>query len=86
VVGDVRLAGERDGDDILSLVIVKRLKDEGVEVFDVDWSSSGFAAGGLSGTFGQGVSSRTKARRDSLPAAQAGAIGDTSWGLAHVWR
>ena len=36
MVGDVRLAGERDGHDLLRLIVVERLKDEIVEVFDVD--------------------------------------------------
>jgi hypothetical protein len=56
VIGDVRLSGERDGNDLLRLVVVERLEHETVEVFDVDWSASGFTAGGLSWTFGQGVS------------------------------
>jgi hypothetical protein len=55
MVGDVRFAGERDGHDLLRLVVVKRLKNETMEVFDVGGSAAGFA-GSLSGTFGQGVS------------------------------
>ena len=55
MIGDVRLAGERDAHDLLRLVVVKRLKNETMEVFDVDWSAAG-VGGGLSWTFGQGVS------------------------------
>ena len=36
MVGDVRFAGERDGDDLDRLVVVERLQDEAMEVFDVD--------------------------------------------------
>jgi hypothetical protein len=56
MVGDVRFAGERDGHNLLRLVVVKRLQHELVEVFDVDGSAGGASAGGLSWTFGQGVS------------------------------
>ena len=35
VVGDVGLARQRDGDDFLRLVVVERLEDELVKVFDV---------------------------------------------------
>ena len=55
VIGDVRFSGERNGDDLLRLIVIKRLQHELVEVFNVDWSAAGFA-GGLSGTFGQEVS------------------------------
>ena len=55
VIGDVRFAGERDRHDLLGLVVVKRLKDETMELFDVERSAAGLA-GGLSGTFGQEVS------------------------------
>ena len=54
MIGDVRFAGERDGDDLDGLVVVKRLEDEA-------WRSSTSIAvrpvgGGLSGTVGQVVS------------------------------
>jgi hypothetical protein len=55
VVRDVRFAGERDGDDLLGLVVVERLKDETVEGIDVDGSAAA-GSGSLSGTFGQVVS------------------------------
>ena len=55
VIGDVRFSGERNGHDLLGLVVIKRLKDETMEVFDVERSAAGLA-GGLSGTFGQEVS------------------------------
>src|SRR5262249_12957679 len=86
VIGDVRFSGQGNGNDLLGLIVVERLEHQTVEVIYVDGSVSGFAAGGLSGTFGQGVSSMTEARRDSLAAAQAGAIGDASWGPARVRR
>jgi hypothetical protein len=35
MIGDVGLAGKRDGDNFHGLVVVKRLKHEAVEVFDV---------------------------------------------------
>jgi hypothetical protein len=54
MVRDVRFAGERDGDDLLGLVVVERLEDETVKGIDV--GRSAVAHGGLSGTFGQGVS------------------------------
>jgi hypothetical protein len=46
MVGDARLAGERDGHDLLRLVVIERLKDEFVEVFDVFGSAT--VRGGLS--------------------------------------
>jgi hypothetical protein len=54
MVGDVGLARQRDGNDLLGLVVVERLEDESVEVFDVDLGTA--AAGGLSGTIGQVLS------------------------------
>ena len=36
MVGDVRFSGQRDGNDFLGLVVIKRLEDETVKVFDVD--------------------------------------------------
>jgi hypothetical protein len=62
VVGDVRFAGERDRDDLLGLVVVERAENEAMELFDVDWSTAGFG-GGLSGTYGLGVSWRIMASR-----------------------
>ena len=35
VIGDVRFPGERDGHDLLRLIVVERLEDELVELFDV---------------------------------------------------
>jgi hypothetical protein len=55
VIGDIRFADEGNGNDFLSLVVIERLKDETVKVFDVDGRAAG-RAGGLSGTFGQEVS------------------------------
>ena len=54
MVGDARLAGQRDGDDLDGLVVVERFEDETVEVFDVGWRTA--VAGGLSVTIGQVVS------------------------------
>lgn len=56
VIGDVGLARERNGNDLLRLIVVKRLQYRAMEVFDVDRSAAGFGGGGLSWTFGQGVS------------------------------
>jgi len=84
VIGDVGLAGERDRNDLLRLVVVERLENKGVELFDVDRSAVG-GADGLR-TFGQGVSWRITASR-SLSFARAGMRnGDASWGNAHEWR
>ena len=80
MVGDVRFAGEGDGNNFHCLIIVERLKDEPVEIFDVDGSSAG-VAGGFNGVFGQGVSWRTMAGRNALR-ERAAAIGDTNGGLA----
>jgi hypothetical protein len=55
MVRDVRLAGKRNGDDLLGLVVIERLKDETVEGIDVGRSAAA-CGGGLSGTFGQVVS------------------------------
>ena len=54
VIGDVGLAGERNGNDLLRLIVIKRLQYRAMEVSDVDRRAAGF--GGLSWTFGQGVS------------------------------
>jgi hypothetical protein len=43
MIRDIRLADERDGHDLLRLIIVERLKNELVEIFNVDGSA---AAGG----------------------------------------
>ena len=67
VVGDVRFSGQRDGNDFLGLVVIKRLEDETVKVFDVDGRAAG-RAGGLSGTFGQAVSWVTLAIRNNANA------------------
>jgi hypothetical protein len=86
MVGDVRFAGEWDRNDLDRLIVVKRLKDALVEIFDVYGSAAGrFVGGGLSGMFGQGVSWRTRAPSNVF-AAQAKGFGDTSGGLAHEWR
>jgi len=53
MIGDVRFACERNGNDLESLVVIQRFEDEGVEVFDVDLRT---ASGGLSGTVGQVLS------------------------------
>jgi len=81
VIRDVRFAGKRDGYDLLGLVVVERLKDETMEVFDVGGSAVG-RADGLSGTFGQVVSWRRMAGRDAEPNSDAGAIEHANWGLA----
>jgi len=76
VISDVRFACQRDRHNLLGLIVVERLEDETVEVFDVERSAAGLA-GGLSGTFGQEVSWRLEAGRDVAAAARADAIGDT---------
>ena len=81
MVGDVRFAGERNAHDFLSLVVIKGLEDETMEVFDVDWSAAG-VGGGLSGTFGQGVSWATVAGRGVACERASNAIGYASWGRA----
>jgi hypothetical protein len=53
MVGDVGFAGQRDGNDLDCLVVVKRFEDGAVEVFDVDLGTAG---GGLIGTVGQVLS------------------------------
>ena len=67
MVGDVRFSGQRDGNDFLGLIVIERLEDETVEVFDVDGRAAG-RAGGLSGTFGQEVSWLTLAMRNNANA------------------
>jgi hypothetical protein len=54
VVRDVRFPGQRYGNDLLRLVVVKRLKDKSVEIFDVVGSAT--VRGGLSGSLCQVVS------------------------------
>ena len=81
VVGNVGLSGQWDGHDLLGLVVVKRLKNELVEVFDVNGSAAGFA-GGFNGLFGQGVSWRTMAGRVGPRAKRARKAGGTNGGLA----
>src|SRR6059058_4191929 len=83
VIGDIRFARERDRHDLLRLVVVQRLKNEPMEVFDVERSAAG-RAGGLSGTFGQEVSWSMMAGRNAAP-ERAGAIGDASWVDQREW-
>jgi hypothetical protein len=85
MVGDVRFADQRDRDDLLGLVVVERLKDELVKIFDVDGSSTGLA-GGVNGLFGQGVSWRTMASRNDVNARDALSFGDAKGGFAREWR
>jgi len=59
MVGDARFARQRDGDDLDRLVVVERLEDETMEVFDVDYRTA--VAGSpvnrtIWGTIGQVVS------------------------------
>src|SRR5436853_311049 len=63
VIGDVRFSGERDRNHLLRLVVVERLKNELVEIVNINGSAAGFA-GAVNGMFGQGVSWRTMAGRD----------------------
>jgi len=51
VIGDVGFAGERDGYDLLRLIVIERLEDELVEIFDTNGGSPG-RAGCFSGMFG----------------------------------
>ena len=84
MIGDVGFAGERDGHDLLRLIVIERLEDEAMEVFDVDGSAA-LAGGGLSGMFGQGVSWRTVARRDRATSAASG-VRRYQLGSAREWR
>ena len=66
MVGNVRFAGERDGHDLLRLIVVKRLQHGAMEVLNVDGSSAGLRSGGLSGTFGQsGLLGELRNRNDT---------------------
>ena len=51
MVGDGRFSGQRDGDDLDRLVVVERLEDETVELFDVDRRTA--VGGGLIGYRGR---------------------------------
>src|SRR6185503_21338764 len=62
----------------------ERLQNEAVEFFNVDWSTA--IGGGLSGTFGQGVSWMTAAGRDAASAKHADATFGASWECARGWR
>jgi hypothetical protein len=53
MIGNVRFAGERDGNHLYGLVVVKRLEDDAMEVLDV---YLGTAGSGLIGTVGQVLS------------------------------
>jgi len=53
MVGDVGFADQGDGDNFYGLIVIERLEDEPVKVFDVERRTAG---GGLSGTIGQVVS------------------------------
>ena len=53
MVGDVGLADEGNGNDLLSLVVVERLQNGAMEVFDVDRRVVGLGGAGLSVTIGQ---------------------------------
>jgi hypothetical protein len=88
MIGDVRFSGERYGDDLHRLIVVKRLEDELVKVFDVDGHATGssLAGDGLSGMFGQGVSWRTKVLPNASSAERTKGIGGTSWGQLREWR
>ena len=86
MVGDVRFAGERDGYNLLRLVVVERLKNELMEIFDIDGRAAAFSGGTFNWMFGQGVSWRRMADRNGARAARERAIGDTSGGLAREWR
>ena len=80
MVGDVGLAGQRDGNDLLRLVVVERLEHELVKVFDVGWAPAALAASAgcsVKGSPGEQGHSRCARAR-----AQLQGIGDTSWGLA----
>jgi len=81
MVRDIGFPRQRDGHDLLGLVVIKRLKNELVEVFDVNGSAAGFA-GGFIGLFGQGVSWRTMAGRVGPRAKRARSAGGANGGLA----
>jgi len=84
MVGDIRFAGQRNGDDFLRLIVVKRLKNDTVKLFDVNGTAA--VTGGLSGTFGQGVSWRTKAAQRAELAKRADWPGGASWVQARELR
>ena len=65
MVGDVGLARQRDGDDVLGLVIVQRSKHEAVQGFDLLMRSAVGGAGALAGKLPPQVTSRrvTPSRR-----------------------
>src|SRR5689334_24579290 len=80
MVCNVRFARQRDRHDLLRLVVVERLKNELVEVFDGVCT----AGGGFSGMFGQVVSWRTGA--SSRARYRTWKFGDASLDRAREWR
>jgi hypothetical protein len=87
MIGDARFSSERNGHDLQGLVVIERLKNELVEIFDIDGSAAAFSgAGTFNWMFGQGVSWRRLAGRDGARAEPRAAIGDTSGGFAREWR
>ena len=50
MIGNIRLASERDGHNFYRLIVIQRLEDEGVKIFDVNLRTASF--GGLSWTIG----------------------------------
>jgi hypothetical protein len=54
MIGDARFAGQRDGNDLDRLVVVERLEDQTMKVFDAEWRTA--IGGCLSVTVGQVLS------------------------------
>ena len=80
VVGDVRLARERDRHDLLRLVVVERLEHQLVELFDLDRRAA-FGGSGSAGCSVKGSPGGRMARRLRGPLlARAERFGDTSLG------
>ena len=78
MVGDVRLAGERDGHDFHGLIVVERLQNELVEIVDVCGRTAGLAGAVFNGMFGQGVSWQTTDRRGGSDVKRANRVDDAS--------
>jgi hypothetical protein len=81
MVGDVGLALQRDGNDFDGLVVVERLQDELVKLFDRHRRLD--QLGGLIGAVGQVLSWSMVARRYAAALGDRG-FGGASWGQARA--
>ena len=86
MVGDVRFARKRDGDDLRGLIVVKRLKNELVEIFDVDGSAAGVGGGVSAGRSVKGSPGEHWRAGTMRTRERALSFGDTNGGLAREWR